>query len=227
MEHLLKINTLKLKMLVLFSMFLITLSSLSFADRTVYLSDVPEYITSITQGWGETGWDVSAHATGQSPMQLQIGDKGYKKGIGHHAPGEIVVDLNGRYKSFECEVGIQKQDGSNKGSVVFQVIVDGEIKFDSGIRKELDSPLPVKVDINGAHELRLVVSDGGDGITCACANWAEARLVEMDVVNEKQSGLGKLDIAPFAEVITCNPKRYDGAHCSREEVFPAEGYNFY
>ncbi len=222
MEHLLKINSLKLNTIVLFSMFLITLSSVSFSDRTVYLSDVPEYIASITQGWGEIGWDVSAHATGHSPMQLQIGDKSYKKGIGHHAPGEIVVDLNGRYKFFECEVGIQKQDGSNKGSVVFQVIVDGEIKFDSGIRKELDSSLPVKVDINGAYGLRLVVNDGGDGITCDCANWADARLVEMDVVNEKQSGLDKLDIAPFAEVITCNPKRYDGVRCSRVEEFPAE-----
>ncbi len=192
-----------------------------FPDNVVYLSDVPEHFTSITQGWGETGWDVSAHASGQTPMELQIGEKKYKKGIGHHAPGEIVVDLNGKYTSFECEVGVQKQDNSNKGSVVFQIIVDGEKRWESGVRKELDAPLPVKVELSGAHELRLRVKDGGDGITCDCANWADAKLIPLK--NENESGtIDPMNIALFADVITCDPRRYEGARCSRVEEFPSE-----
>lgn len=40
-----------------------------------------------------------------------------------HAPGEIVVDLNGEYELFEAEVGVQWQ-GGNVGSVVFQVYLE-------------------------------------------------------------------------------------------------------
>lgn len=205
--------------LLFFLSFLI--SSLIFSEQVLYLSDAPEYIDSITQGWGETGWDVSAHISGQVPLKLQIGGEEYEKGIGHHAPGEIVIQLGGRFKYFECEVGVQKQNGTNQGSVVFQVFVDGEKRWESGIRKELDPPLPVRVNLNKARELRLVVKDAGDGIICDCANWADARLVsDVDIYQE---GLGeKLDIAPFADVITCNPRRYDGARCSRIEEFPPE-----
>lgn len=207
---------------IIVSSFLITIfCPLCFAEDVVYLSDILEHITFITQGWGETGWDVSAHASGQTPMELQIGEKKYRKGIGHHASGEIVVELNERYKYFECEVGVQKQNGSNTGSVVFQIVVDGEKRWDSGIRRELDSPLPVKIDLNNARELRLIVNNGNDGITCDCANWADAKLVLVDD-KERKNKSDNLNIALFADVITCDPKRYDGVRCSRVEEFPQE-----
>ncbi len=214
-------NLPKIYFLFIVFMSLFLLSSSCFPDKTTYLSDVPERIISITQGWGETGWDVSAHAIGQSPMELQIGEQRYKKGIGHHAPGEIVFDLNGRYKYFECEVGVQRQDGSNKGSVVFQIIVDGEKRWESGVRKEVDPPLPVKIDLSKARELRLVVKDGNNGITCDCANWADAKLILAED-EEKTNKEDNLDIALFADVITCDPRRYEGARCSRVEEFPTE-----
>lgn len=185
-----------------------------------YLSDIPERILSILQGWGETGWDVSAHAPWQTPLPLQIKDKTYKKGIGHHAPGEIVVALDGLYELFEAEVGVQWQGGSNVGSVVFQIFLDGKKVFDSGVRRELDPPLPVRVPLKGAKEMRLVVTDAGDGIICDCADWAEARLTRSLGAQEQEEE--KLDISPFAQVITCDPHRYDGARCSRVEEFPSE-----
>lgn len=214
-------NLSKIQFLFIVFVSFFALSSSCFSEKTVYLSDIPEHIISITQGWGETGWDASAHAPEKSPMRLQIGEKNYEKGIGHHAPGEIVFDLNGRYKYFECEVGVQRQDGSNKGSVVFQIIVDGEKRWESGVRKELDPPLPVKIDLSRARELRLVVKDGNDGITCDCANWADARLT-LTEEEEKTNKDDNLDIALFADVITCDPRRYEGARCSRVEEFPTE-----
>ena len=53
-------------------------------------------------------------------MKLRIKDKEYSHGLGHHANGEIVVDLGGQFKTFETEIGVQRQDGNNAGSVVFQ-----------------------------------------------------------------------------------------------------------
>ncbi|HOK09765.1 MAG TPA: NPCBM/NEW2 domain-containing protein [Candidatus Hydrogenedens sp.] len=210
---------LKIHRLIMICLFVISLPC--FSDKMVYLSDMPERIISITQGWGETGWDVSAHASGQTPMELQIGEKKYQKGIGHHAVGEIVVDLGGKYKHFECEVGVQKQSGTNTGSVIFQIFVDDEKRWDSGVIRELDSPVPVKINLDNARELRLVVKDGNDGITCDCANWADAKLI-LTGNEEKTNKDNNLDIASFADVITCDPRRYEGARCSRVEEFPPE-----
>src|SRR5271157_6548349 len=36
----------------------------------------------------------------------------YIYGIGHHAPGEIVVDLAGQFGTFKADMGIQWQAGS-------------------------------------------------------------------------------------------------------------------
>ena len=139
-----------------------------------YLGDHPELIFSASQAWGELGWNVAAHQSGQAGLPLQIGEKAYTKGLGHHANGSIEVRLEGQYASFDAEVGLQPCGGG--GSVIFRVFVDGEQRFDSGILRATNAPKPVHVDLAGAQELRLEANDAGDGITCDMANWANARL---------------------------------------------------
>ena len=185
-----------------------------------YLSDVPERILHVQQGWGQLGIDVAAHAPGQQALNLRTKDEEYAKGLGHHAPGEIVVDLEGLYESFEAEVGVQWQ-GGNVGSVVFQVFVDGEERFDSGVMREHDPARPVRILVAGAEELRLVVTDAGDGITCDCANWAEARLTRSASPTRRDSR-PRLDMAPFARVVTWDPDRMDGCRSNRVQEFRAE-----
>lgn len=188
---------------------------------TEYLSDLLHRFVVFQQGWGELGIDTCAHAPGQTPLPLRIGEKTYAKGLGHHAPGEIVVDLNGEYALFEVEVGVQWQQGTT-GSVVFQVYVDGKKRFDSGVRRETDPPLPVRIRVEGAGELRLVVTDAGDGITCDCANWAEARLVRSTRPASVSGETMKVDIAPFAQVITSDPQRTEGCRAGRTEEYLAD-----
>ncbi|MBC7327929.1 NPCBM/NEW2 domain-containing protein [bacterium] len=187
-----------------------------------YLSEHLELIVSFTQGWGELGLDVSAHAPWQTPLPLQIKDKKYEKGLGHHAPGEIIISLNGAYLAFESEIGVQWQGGSNVGSVVFQVFVDGRKVFDSGVMRELDPPRKVRIPLKGADELRLVVTDAGDGIICDCADWANALLIPAPSVKKEKRREKMVDIAPFAKVVYSDPKRVDGCRCSRTEEFPKE-----
>ncbi|MBI3118681.1 MAG: NPCBM/NEW2 domain-containing protein, partial [Candidatus Hydrogenedentes bacterium] len=173
-----------------------------------------------TQGWGELGIDTCAYSSTKTALPLKIGTQEYGQGLGMHAPGELVVALEGAFERFDAEAGVQWQ-GQNAGSVVFQVFVDGEKQFDSGILRESDGARPVSVPLRGAEELRIVVTDAGDGITCDCANWANARLVP--VQGAPQAGtLPRLDIAPFARVITCDPSRKDGVRATRVQPFPAE-----
>ena len=96
-------------------------------DNAVYLADHEELLTYAQQGWGELGLNTCAHAPGQNPLSLQIGDKTYAKGLGHHASGEIIIDLNGQYDAFLAEVGVQQVPNS-PGTVVFKVFVDDEAR---------------------------------------------------------------------------------------------------
>lgn len=190
------------------------------APRVDYLADTPHVIEYHQQAWGELGLNTCAHAAGQTALPLRIATRDFSRGLGHHAPGEIIVDLDGRYARFEVEVGVQRQQGS-VGTVVFRVFVDGRERFDSGVMREADEARPVSVDVTGASELRLVADDAGDGIVCDCANWANARLVEDPDARARPRPPG-LDIAPFAATMRWDPDRMDGARSGRTEEFRAE-----
>lgn len=182
-----------------------------------YVTDIPHVVVRNAQGWGALGMDTCAHAPGITPLPMQIRDKIYAKGLGHHASGEIVIDLEGLYDRFEAEVGVQKQ-ASNTGSVVFQVYVDDAKRFDSGVMRESDAAKPISIPLDCASELRLVALDAGDGITCDCANWAEARLTLS--ANPKPVAAREFaDVAPFARVVTFDPKRMTGSNANRVQEF--------
>ena len=187
-----------------------------------FLSEHRERLVYLQQGWGELGFNVAAHVRGQPGSPMQIGGKKYTRGLGHHAPGEIVVELNGEYARFEAAVGMQGDCPG--GSVVFQVFVDDEKRFDSGVLRTGDAAKPVSVPLAGAQEMRLVVTDAGDGINCDCADWAEARLVRaLPGGSGSVSGTAEgFDVARFARVVASDPLRHDGARRSRVQEYRAE-----
>lgn len=190
------------------------------AETAVYLADRPELIAQSQQGWGELGINTCAHAAGQKAEPLRIGDKEFEKGLGHHAPGEIIVDLEGQYETFLADVGVQPLPGG-PGTVVFKVFVDGQLKCDSGVVKSGDAPRSLSISVSGATEMRLQVTDAGDGITCDCANWANARLVPSASPRATSSAI-RLDVAPFARVVTSDPARMNGCKAGRTEEYHAE-----
>ncbi len=185
-----------------------------------YVSDVPHRILYTQQGWGKLGMNTCAVERGGKPQPLRIGEKQYEKGLGHHSPGEIIIDLGGEYERFEAEVGLQPLPDTN-GSVEFQVFVDDEKKFDSGVMRTADRPRSVSVPLAGAMELRLAVTDGGDGIVSDCANWAEARLVRAGKTANPSKKMG-LNVAQWGRLLVSDPKRKEGAHAKRIEEFRAE-----
>ncbi len=185
-----------------------------------YLTDLQDRFISMTQAWGELGMNVCAHQAGQPGLPLQIGQRRYRRGLGHHAPGEISIALEGEYSRFEADVGVQHIDNGG-GSVVFKVLVDGQERFASGLMRMDTPPKQVSVPLDGAQELRLVVTDGGDGIMWDCANWADARLIRNPDAERKPLVL-PLDVAPFARVVTSDPARMQGARAGRTQEYLAE-----
>jgi hypothetical protein len=192
------------------------------APQAELLSGVlSDRIASVSQGWGELGLDTCAAQPGQQPLKLRIKDKEYKHGLGHHANGEILVELGRQFKTFEAEVGVQWQGGAAPASAVVQIYVDGKKVFDSGVMHENDAPRPVAVSVEGAKELRLAANDAGDGIGYDAVDWAEARLTR-DPAAPKEAPEASIDIAPFALVASWDPKATGGTKANRVQEMPAE-----
>ncbi|MFH0945781.1 MAG: NPCBM/NEW2 domain-containing protein [Planctomycetota bacterium] len=186
------------------------------------LSDVlSDRIVSASQGWGDLGLNASAAMPGQQPLKLRIKDKEYLHGLGHHANGEIAVDLGGQFRSFQTEIGVQWQGGNAPASAIFQIYVDDKMVFDSGIVHENDAPRPVTVCVEGAGELRLVVGDAGDGISHDAVDWADARLVRDPAAPLERPEIA-VDVAPFALVASWDPEVMTGTQANRVQEFPAE-----
>ncbi len=190
--------------------------------NAIFLSDEPNLLLSVDQGWGELGLDTAAHAAGTKPLPLKIKGQPFAKGLGHHAPGTISVALDRQFSRFEAKVGVQQQDGT-AGSVVFKVYVDDKLAFQSGVMRQTDGAQAVSLPVAGVDELRLVVEDGADGIACDVANWAEAVLVRDESASMQE--FVPLDAGQFGQIITCDPDRMEGARAGRtEEYFPDDIY---
>ncbi|OAR25330.1 alpha-galactosidase [Streptomyces sp. ERV7] len=138
------------------------------------LSDLPW--TSAVGGWGPVERDRSnGEQSAGDGRTLTIGGTTYAKGLGTHAPSDISYYLGGGCSSLGVDVGVD-DEAATTGSVRFQIWRDGTLAADSGVRTAADPPKHLSADLKGGAKLRLVVTDGGNGITYDHADWADAEL---------------------------------------------------
>ena len=150
-------------------------SSGSSAAAAVYLSDLSW--ASMSNGWGPAERDGSNGELDPSDGKtISLGGVTYAKGLGVHAPSEIVYVLNGGYTRFLSDIGVDDESGDN-GTVKFQVYLDGVLAYESGTLSGTSATASVDLDVSGKNELKLVVTDAGDNIHHDHADWAGARLV--------------------------------------------------
>ncbi len=144
--------------------------SLASLDRpSVYLDEVvPD---EAAQGWGTLQRRQSV-----GEREMTIAGKKFRRGLGTHANGKLVFNLpEGRFKRFRCLVGHDEE--APTGVIAFEVWVDGKKAFESGSMDRTAAAKSVDIDVEGAKVLELRTLDGGDGITCDHADWADARLI--------------------------------------------------
>lgn len=114
---------------------------------------------------------------------LTLGASVYGSGLFTHAPAEVLVTLPGPGKMFHALVGVDTNDQTRggRGSVIFFVAAgDHKDLFTSPVVREGMTPLPVAAALDGATQFYLHVTDGGDGIACDQAVWAEAKVTLED-----------------------------------------------
>ncbi len=135
-------------------------------------------IVSAVQDWAKATPDLCCHTL----TPIRIGTQSFKKGIGAHANGRIVVELVRPYKAFRAAVGIDNNadTGGIRGSAVFIVKTDGVERVRTPICRGGEEPRAVEVDLRGVRQLELIVTDAGDGISYDQSDWADAQLVTDD-----------------------------------------------
>ena len=148
---------------------------INYGGITVFPRISSNLIELIRMDFGEIGIDTTVRPQGQKGLSLTIGDKTYNKGIGLHANAELLVPLNGKYSKFEAEAGVYPY--KTGASVLFEVEVDGQSQFNSGVMRKDDAPKKVNVALDGARQMILRLTDAGDGIENDAGNWANARLI--------------------------------------------------
>jgi hypothetical protein len=133
--------------------------------------------TSANNGWGAVEKDKSNGEQGSNDGRtLKIGGTSYSDGLGVHSASDVRFNLGGKYKTFQSDIGIDEEVGNN-GSVTFQVYLDGKLAYDSGTMRGSDGAKQINLALNGANELRLVVTTAGDGNTFDHADWAGAKVL--------------------------------------------------
>ncbi len=180
-----------------------------------YLSNRPW--TQVSNGWGPLEADRSngEHFPADGE-RLTLAGVGYDKGLGVHARSEVQVTLDRACSRFLSSVGVDDEVGSN-GSVIFKVYADNTKIFDSGVLRGSSPTRNVDLDVRGVTGLRLVVTDGGDGIGWDHADWADARLA----CSPPPAASASLTDRPWTQVANgWGPLEADR---SNGEHFPADG----
>ncbi len=103
---------------------------------------------------------------------LVIDGQTREHGLTTHAVSEAIYFLGGNYQRFRATAL-----AGPGASVTFQVIVDERKVFDSGLMTA-GQARPIDLSVAGAQELKLVVTDGGNGKGGDHASWVEAHLVK-------------------------------------------------
>jgi hypothetical protein len=124
-----------------------------------------------------------SHGDGQGHFNpITLNGVVYAKGLGVHpfpvADSEVTYNLRGRYSTFISDVGLDDEvDAGMCGSVNFMVYADGTKRYESGTMGSTTPTKTINVSVVGVQELKLVMTNAGNGYDCDHGDWADARLV--------------------------------------------------
>ncbi|WP_208870695.1 NPCBM/NEW2 domain-containing protein [Streptomyces aquilus] len=141
---------------------------------TSQLSDLP-WLSALS-GWGPVERDTSngENAAGDG-HPITIGGVVYAKGLGVHAQSIIEYYTGRTCETVAADVGVDDEKGA-AGTVAFEIWADGTKVASTGVLTNAMPAQPLTADVTGAQVVRLVVTDGGDGLDSDHADWANARL---------------------------------------------------
>ncbi len=146
--------------------------NISSSGRGMALSDMSPTVAN--NGYGPTERDQSnGESEGGDGHVLTLNGRSYPRGLGVHAPFEANYELGGRCSQFSADLGIDDEVGEH-GLVEFQIWGDDILRYASGPLSGNAPTQHIDLDLHGIQNLRLVVTDGGNGTEYDHADWAGA-----------------------------------------------------
>ncbi|MFE6174908.1 NPCBM/NEW2 domain-containing protein [Streptomyces sp. NPDC056464] len=138
------------------------------------LGDLPWL--SATNGWGPVERNTSnGESDAGDGNPITIGAVVYGTGLGVHAESAVEYYTGGACETVTARVGVDDEEGTD-GTVAFEIWADGSRVAATGVLTNASPAQPITADVTGAQVIRLVATDGGDGVTSDHGDWAEARL---------------------------------------------------
>lgn len=138
------------------------------------LGDLPWLST--TNGYGPVERNTSnGESAAGDGHPITLGGVVYAKGLGVHAPSAVEYYTGKRCETVTADVGVDDEKGAN-GTVAFEIWADDTLVASTGVLTNALPAQPLSADVTGAQVVRLVVTDGGNGIDSDHADWADARL---------------------------------------------------
>jgi hypothetical protein len=147
----------------------------SYCCEEIYLSDLT--YSSGTIGWGTIHLDQSVGA-----HTITLNGVTFAKGIGTHANSDIIYNLNGDYTRFQTSVGVDDEvpTSNTYASVIFKVYKDGVLAYTSGTMGSTSATAVIDLNTTGCNQLKLTVNDANGSINSDHADWADARVTEVE-----------------------------------------------
>ena len=117
---------------------------------------------------------------------LKVCGKIFERGIGVHAPNQLVYELKAEYDRFVALAGVDQgilavAAGSNLAmhpSMVFKIFIDGKPAAESPVMRMSEGPWRFDVKIpQGSRRISLNVTDAGDGNLEDLGDWLDAGFV--------------------------------------------------
>ncbi|MFF1815036.1 NPCBM/NEW2 domain-containing protein [Streptomyces sp. NPDC058251] len=139
-----------------------------------YLGDLPWLST--TNGWGPVERNTSnGESSAGDGHPITVGGVVYTKGLGVHAESAVEYYTGKACETVTADVGVDDEKDAY-GTVAFEIWADGTKVASTGVLTTAMPAQPISADVTGAEVVRLVVTDGGDGINSDHADWADAKL---------------------------------------------------
>ena len=142
---------------------------------SAYLSDLA-WKTPPANGWGPVERDRSnGEKDSGDGRPLSVDGVVYPKGLGVHARSEVRYALGSRCARFSAVIGLDDEAG-DRGGVIFRVLGDGEVIYESGVVTGKTPAKKLDLDLTGTDELGLQVIESNGDFGYAHADWADARI---------------------------------------------------
>ena len=144
------------------------------SSRILYLSDLkPSGVRQQAFVTLVRPWQRDRSVTGKP---LTLGARTFEKGIGVQSLSELTFDVPDDFDHFAATIGIDA-DAAGKGDCQFEVLIDGQRLFSERVRGT-DPPREVRIPLQRARQITLVVLPGADLDLADHADWADVRLLK-------------------------------------------------